>query len=642
MAMEQKGSGKRHATLIAAEECYIGAIDIDNYYSLLHSLIENSHHKFIHFISTFFIFQNLSLNVWEKRYITLFINRIYEKDFLLLKEGETIDQIYFTYKGEFEITTNRNLIGVNELIIHYKKTMLKLLSKIKNNSKKMKKECDIRVEMKENDNFIMNKKFHGEQFEKMIFDKKIIKLGLYSSREIIGLLDLYSNIKNNDNSNKEEDTFRIRKLEMISLFNCKCVSCNCEVYSFSLNKFKDMFYTEDKVEEFTIELEIQKIKYMIKRLKQYKEFLYENLYKKEKENIEEIKTINNKNMRKGLKNKFEPFKEYSNISLKNGIINNNIFMQKYINKNNYKKKLFNSCVHLSNFNESYDKNIGKSQKLRSLAQTTYNYNKKKDAIKIKQKLLPLPVIDNTDTNIKIKSDINDKPRFSTEKKDNNCPKPNILLPKNDENDSLHSKNIIFENYKNSVPRKKSIATNTYIDPHKLKTYININKDLMMNRQIFKKQNWVSKILMKNLVYNHIFDKYVFTSNMKDYKKNFNSTQYNSNKILSKPKDLSFNEVTVNNSKNEKKLCKSIDKNCSNKTEINLFFINGNNFFSKKSKNDIKAVKLKTLKIKKKEKYNSLNNTIKNKNKNKIYDALIVDNFNKYFYNNIGNFLNSYK
>jgi CRP-like cAMP-binding protein len=434
MAMEQKGSGKRHATLIAAEECYIGAIDIDNYYSLLHSLIENSHHKFIHFISTFFIFQNLSLNVWEKRYITLFINRIYEKDFLLLKEGETIDQIYFTYKGEFEITTNKNLIGVNELIIYYKKIMIKLLSKVKNNSdnKKMKKECDIREEIKENENFIMNKKYHGEQFEKMIFDKKIIKIGLYSSKEIIGLLDLYTD--NKDNINKEEDVFRTRKLKMMSLFDCKCLSCNCEVYSFPLSKFKDMCYNEDRVNELTIEFEIQKIKYIIKRLKKYKEFLYENLYKKEYEMIKEIKTIKNKNIKKGLKNKFEPLKEYSNISLKNGIINDNIPIQIYNNKNNYRKKLLNSFTHFININGSYDKNISKSKKISLFSQNSFNTDKKKEGIRLKRKLLLLPVLDNPDTTIKKKKDDNDndKPRYSSEKKDD---KIKIFFQKNEENNN---------------------------------------------------------------------------------------------------------------------------------------------------------------------------------------------------------------
>ena len=142
MPLEEKGSGKRHATLIAIEESYIGVIDKNDYYMLLHVFIEKSQNKYINFISSFYIFKNLSLNVWEKKYMSLFINRVYEKDYLLLKEGNPIDQIYFIYKGEFELTTSKNLIELNELIIYYKKILRELLYKNKNNiNRKMIKFC---------------------------------------------------------------------------------------------------------------------------------------------------------------------------------------------------------------------------------------------------------------------------------------------------------------------------------------------------------------------------------------------------------------------------------------------------------------------------------------------------------------------
>ena len=302
-ALEEKGNGRRHATLIAIEDSYIGSIDKKDYFFLLHYFIENADNKYINFIPTFYIFKNMSLLAWEKKYITFFINKIYDKDYLLLKEGENIDQMFFTYEGEYELTANKNLIEVNELIIHYKKIMKKLLnqSNINNNiKKKMLKYCNYSEETKENDNFIINKRFEGKKFKEMVFDKKTIKLGIVPSKEIIGLLDLYTPIKNNrDNI---DNKFRIKKYQMMSLFNCRCLSCNCEVYTFPLNKFRDICELEDKVGDLSDELQIKKVSNMIKRLNKYKDYLFESMYKDELENAKEIKIMELKSINKGFKN----------------------------------------------------------------------------------------------------------------------------------------------------------------------------------------------------------------------------------------------------------------------------------------------------------------------------------------------------
>ena len=644
MAMEEKGSGKRHSTLIALEECYVGTVDKKDYCVLLHSLIEKAQNKYLNFISTFYIFKNLSLNIWEKRYMSLFINRVYEKDFLLLKEGEIIDQIYFTYKGEFEFTINKNLIGVNELIIHYKKIMIKLLSKFKSNSeaKKMIKECNFKEEIKENENFILNKKFHGEKFKKMIFEKNIIKLGIFSTKEIIGLLDIYSYNYDKENSNKEDNIFKIKKYKMISLLNCKCISCNCEVYSFPLIKFKDMCNNEDKVGELTNELEIQKINYMIKRLKHYKEFLYENLYKKENENKNEMKTIKNNNINKGIKNKFEPFKQLSNIILKNGVLNNNIPIQKFINRNNNRKKLFNSCTHFVCLNDSHNKNLKKPKRINLMTQSNMDYNRKRGEIKLIQKGWPLPAIDDTGTCHKINKNDNGKLRNNIERKDNNRRKSRIvILSKKEENDSgkyySRSKNDEIESNENGNLIRKDMATNTSADEQK-NNFVNVDRvrEILLNKQIIKKQNWVSKILVKNLVYNHIFDKYAFTSTFNS-RNNCNFTQHNSNNNIKKRRELTINDVT--NSIKEKYLIKNNEKNLSknkyNNTETNIFLSKGNSYFSDKSKEVIRNIKMVNNTGKKKAKEDKRN--ISMKKSNGIYDALIFDNFNKYFNNNLYSF-----
>lgn len=46
--------------------------------------------------------------------------------------------MFFTYEGEFELTANKNLIEVNELIINYKKILKKLLNQSNINNKTRK------------------------------------------------------------------------------------------------------------------------------------------------------------------------------------------------------------------------------------------------------------------------------------------------------------------------------------------------------------------------------------------------------------------------------------------------------------------------------------------------------------------------
>ena len=270
----------RSKILIPSHEIF-GDLETGSYFG--EKALEGNGKRHATLIANFYIFKNMSLLAWEKKYITFFINKIYDKDYLLLKEGEKIHQMFFTYEGEFELTANKNLIEVNELIINYKKILKKLLNQSNINNKtrkKMLKYCNYNEEIKENDNFIINKRFEGKKFKEMVFDKKTIKLGIVPSKEIIGLLDLYTPIKNNKDN--IENKFRIRKYQMISLFNCRCLSCNCEVYTFPLNKFRYICENEDKVGDLSDELQIKKVSNMIKRLNKYKDYLFESGIKKYK------------------------------------------------------------------------------------------------------------------------------------------------------------------------------------------------------------------------------------------------------------------------------------------------------------------------------------------------------------------------
>ena len=647
LALEEK-TGKRHATLISTEECCLGAIEKNDYFFLLHHYIEKAHNKYLSFITTFYIFKNLSTAVWEKRYITFFINRVYEKDYLLLKEGENIDQVYFTYKGEFELSTNKNLLELNELIIYYKKILRELLNIDKNNNnKEIIRYCDFREEVKENDNFILNKKFEGEKMKKLVNDKRTIKIGILSSKEIIGLLDIYSSIKYKKTVlNGEKDNFKIKAYQMKSLYNCKCISCNCEVYSFPLIKFKYMLNHEDKVEELTNEVEIKKIYFMIERLKHYKNFLFESMYFKENQNKKDIKKIENKSIPRGIKNKFEPNIAYSNVKLKDKVLNLSIPKFKTFKNYAFQRKLSNSYSNYKFPNNSYDKKKIFIKHNNEMSSTNYKIINNNGRFKIKQKFFQSPTIDDSLKNneaINIKKNSFEKPlKLNTEIKKNNdktTPTMNPIMTEGNLNLSNKTRNFIIENYGSN---KNSLQYNN--DNNKIKnfssksnkskkSFINVDKlgDNYFNKKaLIKQNNWVSQVLIKNLVYNHIFDKVAFSSN-KNSRNNFNFTQNNPKNNLKISDEKIILKTNDHQSKYRPLLIKndesSISKNEINKTESKLFLKKINKSLSIFPKmNKIKNVKRNLNSENKKKK----DNNITNENRNPIYDVLIYENFNKYF------------
>ena len=418
----------------------------------------------------------------------------------------------------------------------------------------------------------------------------------------------------------------------MSLFNCKCISCNCEVYTFPLNKFKDICQNEDKVGDLSNELQIKKVYNMIKKLTKYKDFLFENMYKDEIENAKEIKIIESKNINKGIKNRFESNREVSNINFQKGQFLHSEPQRKKKIFHSYDKKIYNSFTNFNQFSFSHAKKIGKNAK-QANSKSILNSSK----FKIKQKFLGLPVIEDTDKNneksiININSEekrLNSENRILNYKTD----RTRIMFPKNEKKEKIISKNLFLENKRlnKNVNSEYNLESNLFGTKASNTSSNFINLDNISN--IFYKnpqineRNWVAKVLIDNLVYNHIFDKYAFTS-FNNYN-NFNSTQYNHKRNLKM--SLGLNSTNPNNegkSKNKRIFVKSTDKsqNINNNKKKIL-----SNIFSKKQNKSLsisklsKEDKIQNIKLKIKKKDEEID-----KNKNGIYDALIFDDFNKCF------------
>ena len=146
----------------------------------------------------------------------------------------------------------------------------------------------------------------------------------------------------------------------------------------------------------------------------------------------------------------------------------------------------------------------------------------------------------------------------------------------------------------------------------------------------KKNNWVSKVLVKNIVYNCLFDRFAFSS-LKNSRNDYNYAKDNLKKNQKTSDERKFINIHEYKSKNKPILIKNEEKSFSineiNKTESNLFLKKINKSLSSISKGN----KIKIKNIKK----NSGNKKIKvkdfiNENNNRIYDALIYENFNNFF------------
>jgi hypothetical protein len=405
-----------------------------------------------------------------------------------------------------------------------------------------------------------------------------------------------------------------------------------------LNKFRYLYENEDKVGDLSDELQIKKVYNMIKRLNKYKDYLFESLYKNDIEKAKEIKIMELKSTNKGFKNKFESNKEISNIKFQKGQFIHSEPQKKKKIYHSYDKKIFNSYANLNQINLSNAKKFETNTK-KTNSKSISNIEK----YKIKQKFLELPTIEDNGKNNE--NDINnidtDNKRMNSENrilnKNYNIHKTRILFQKSEKNGKMKPNNFFLENKRmdknfnseynfefNNYGSKVTNISSNFINLD------NINNLLYKKNQINEK-NWVAKVLIDSLVYNHIFDKYAFSS-FNNYS-NFNSTQYNNKNNLKM--SLGLTKTTQSNKGKQigkNFLAKSHDKslkvnNNKNKTQSNIFLKKDNKSLSISnfSKDDkIKGIKLN---INKKDAQTD-------KNKNGIYDILIFDDFNKYFNENI--------
>ena len=413
LALENATSDKRRATIIAIENCDLAVVDKKEYNSLIKDSVVRCKKKFFELINTYRIFNDIGYSTFNKKYYSLFRYIRMNNDNLILKENQKCDNIYFLVSGECELYIDKNICEINELINKLSQTLIDLKNKNNElnenrskyfqitfdedipsnntifNMKKNKRNLIKAINLEDfdinkinnvlidNNDYINNKKFHSEYFNEMILSKKRVKLGVYNSRQIIGLNDLVNFNVNYDNNNNYNNT---------SIVNCRCRSINCEMYKIDFKSFINLYENEPSVKKYTNELLIQSICCIIQRLILHKYVIHKKITQKNKNdkntfNKSSIKNINlrteiekpkkyidlNKNINRKpitnilnflrLKNsKFEFNRNKKNIPTNNIISNdNNFIIQK--NEMKYKSKSQSKLVYTSSSNFDFYKSL---------------------------------------------------------------------------------------------------------------------------------------------------------------------------------------------------------------------------------------------------------------------------------------------
>ena len=260
----ENSSNKRIATVIAIEDCDIVYIVKKEYNSLIKNSIERTIRNFYNVIYSFKLFKFITKYSFDRLYYNFFVYRKFNKGNFLINQNEECDNLYFIFKGEFEVFTERNIIEVNNLLIIYKKKLIDI-------NPQFEKEYKIINDEKENEDLIMNKKFKSNQSNKILFEKRKINLGIFCKREIIGFSDccfIYE---------KEYLNSGIIHQKRKGCVTCKCLSINGETYNVTQEFFDKMIKDEHSIMRLKGETEIKKLKLFIEILEHHKKRLFDEI-----------------------------------------------------------------------------------------------------------------------------------------------------------------------------------------------------------------------------------------------------------------------------------------------------------------------------------------------------------------------------
>ena len=252
------------------EDVYLGYINKKKYYNLIHEAVSKRNKKIFSLLVYFSFLKQTNLFLFEKKYLGFINDKVFEANYELIKEGEESEYTYFISEGEFEVSVNKNIIEINEMIINYKKILKSFNDTNKNVDKHI---FNYDEEERQNKDIILNKKYRSNDVNEILMKKRYIKLNILHKRDILGLSDAYIFEPSESEFKKEFLIYSVIKRKC--LVSCKCINSNSHSFYMPNSIFNNLYYYERNYNTLSKNMECKKICSIIERLQAFKKSVFD-------------------------------------------------------------------------------------------------------------------------------------------------------------------------------------------------------------------------------------------------------------------------------------------------------------------------------------------------------------------------------
>ena len=118
LAFENHSNVYQSSVISLYDDGYLGYINKKKYYLLIHEAVSKRNKKIFLLLVYLSFLKQTKLYLFEKKYLSFINDKVFEPNSELFKEGEESEYTYFISEGDFELSINKNIIEVNEMIIY--------------------------------------------------------------------------------------------------------------------------------------------------------------------------------------------------------------------------------------------------------------------------------------------------------------------------------------------------------------------------------------------------------------------------------------------------------------------------------------------------------------------------------------------
>jgi len=170
LALDKKG-GKRNASCKAAEDCYLGILDKDDYISFIKEEKAKLRKKEIDFLIENYIFKKIAKHQFDKKFYDEFVYMDLPKNYILIKEYDDTTCVYFIKEGEVELSFSKNILQLSNLFHNLNDNYL--------------------PDFKDNFNYNIQNDPQDPTVKNFLQERRLIKIKKLCNKESLGFIELF-------------------------------------------------------------------------------------------------------------------------------------------------------------------------------------------------------------------------------------------------------------------------------------------------------------------------------------------------------------------------------------------------------------------------------------------------------------------